>query len=217
MTDAAASSPHPPAWTSRRAWIVLLSVTLLGLAVDLVTKDLAFRFIGPQPVTVRREEVLRARSLSSLIPPGSTRRVIPHVLELSLVLNKGAVFGIGAGKRWAFVLFTVGALGFAVWMFGWWTGPHDRAAHVAIGLLISGGLGNLYDRLVFACVRDFIHPLPGVVAPFGWRLPHGDREIWPYVSNVADLWLIIGIGTLMVCLFRQGRQKSEPAKTPAAP
>jgi lipoprotein signal peptidase len=93
-------------------------------------------------------------------------------------------------------------------MFGWWTGPRDRAAHVAIGLLISGGLGNLYDRLVYTCVRDFIHPLPGVNLPFGWRMPHGDREIWPYVSNIADLWLIIGIGTLMICLFRQGRKKA---------
>lgn len=201
------------AWRSRRAWVVLLVVTLLGVGADLVSKRVAFRTIGPHPVEVRREDVLQLKhSLTSLIPPGSTVTVIPHVLELSLVLNRGAVFGIGAGKRWAFILFTFGALGFALWMFGWWTGPEDRAAHVAIGLLLAGGLGNLNDRLVFACVRDFIHPLPGVVLPFGWRMPHGDREIWPYVSNLADLWLILGIGTLMVCLFRQGRKSSRTAE-----
>jgi lipoprotein signal peptidase len=220
------------AWRSRRAWVVLVVVAALGVTTDLVSKTIAFAGIGPQPAPSHavdravfslrfgeawraarefREDVeaTRGRSLASKIPHGSTITVAPYVLELSLVFNRGAVFGIGAGKRWAFILFTFGALGFAVWMFGWWTGPGDRAAHIAIGLLISGGLGNLYDRLVYACVRDFIHPLPGVVLPFGWRMPHGDREIWPYVSNLADLWLILGIGTLMVCLFRQGRKKSE--------
>ncbi len=226
------------AWRSRRAWIVLVAVTLLGVAADMASKTIAFATIGPNPapshavdhalLNVRPREAMRAaaefrervqvthaRSLAALIEPGSTITVAPHVLELSLVYNRGAVFGIGGGKRWAFILFTFGALGFAVWMFGWWTGPEDRAAHVAIGLLVAGGLGNLYDRLVYACVRDFIHPLPGVVLPFGWRMPHGDREIWPYVSNLADLWLILGIGTLMVCLFRQGRKSSRPSSRAA--
>ena len=77
-----------------------------------------------------------------------------------------------------------------------------------IGLLISGGLGNLYDRIVFACVRDFLHPLPGVYLPFGWQMPFsGGRELWPYVSNIADLWLLVGIGMLMWYLWRGNRQQ----------
>lgn len=208
MTGASASeaaASGPPAWRSRRAWAVLLTVAVLGVATDLVSKAVAFRTIGPHPVVIDRREVLRRTSLVGLIPPGSTRVVIPRVLELSLVLNRGAVFGIGAGQRWAFILFTVGALAFATWMFGWWTGPRDAGAHAAIALLISGGLGNLYDRLVYACVRDFIHPLPGVRLPLGLTWPGGERDVWPYVSNLADLWLIIGIGMLMVTLFRHGR------------
>lgn len=233
MSDTPATPPPPPpppagdartpAWKSRRAWIVLLVVTVFGVASDLATKTIAFRTVGPQPALSDavdrallsgrfgdaaraakdfRERVGGSGFLSSLVAPGSTVRVIPNVLELSLVYNHGAVFGIGAGKRWAFILFTFGALAFALWMFGWWTGPRDRWAHAAIGLLIAGGLGNLYDRLVYACVRDFIHPLPGVKLPFGWTLPSGERDLWPYVSNLADLWLIVGIGVLMVSLFR---------------
>lgn len=196
---------------SRAAWAVLLVVTALGLASDLVSKSVAFERIADRPVVVDREQVLRAqregRSLGSLVPPASIT-VVPNVLDLSLVLNPGAVFGIGAGKRWFFVGFTAAALGLALWMFAAWTRPRDYAAHAAIGLLVSGGLGNLYDRILYGCVRDFLHPLPGINMPFGLNMPlTGQREIWPYVSNGADLWLLIGIGMLMWYLWRSGKEK----------
>jgi signal peptidase II len=188
---------------SPRAWGVLLVVLVFGLAADLASKYVAFHTIAPQPVHVSREAVLAAQRggyhLGNLIPPHQPVQVIPHLLEFSLVLNPGAVFGMGAGHRWFFITFTVGALALAVWMFGAWTRPRDTAAHLGIGLLVSGGLGNLYDRLVYACVRDFIHPLPGLV------FPGTQREIWPYVSNLADLWLLIGIGILMWHLWRHGK------------
>ncbi len=213
--SSATAAPLPVrlgALRSSRAWVVLLIVTLLGVVTDLGSKSLAFRTIAGHPVEVNREEVLLAqresRTLSSLVPVTSVT-VIPRVLDLSLVLNPGAVFGIGAGKRWFFIAFTGGALALALWMFSSWTGPRDYRAHAAIGLLVSGGLGNLYDRIVYACVRDFLHPLPGVKVPFGLTMPlTGGRELWPYVSNIADLWLLIGIGMLMWYLWKAGRNEA---------
>ena len=92
----------------------------------------------------------------------------------------------------------------------------DEVAHVALALLIAGGLGNLYDRVLFACVRDFIHPLPGVTLPFGIRWPGGSREVWPYVSNVADLFLLLGIGALLVYSWRKPDERTTPPE-PADP
>jgi signal peptidase II len=190
---------------SGRAWAVMLVVAAAALAGDLFSKWLAFRTIAGSPVVVRRERVLevweRSGNLSNLIPNHEPVHVVPRLLDLSLVLNPGAVFGMGAGKRWFFVAFTVGAMALAFWMFASWTRARDTVAHVAIGLLIAGGLGNLYDRIAYACVRDFLHPLPGVM------LPGTQRELWPYVSNIADLWLLVGIGILMVYLWRQGGKK----------
>lgn len=191
-----------PAWKCPRAWALLAVVTAMGLALDLVSKWLAFERLGPMPVRLTRESVLETRDLGSLIPPGSRYEVISGILDLTLVLNPGAVFGMGAGKRLFFIAFTLIAVGFATWMFATWTMAKDRLSHGAIGLILAGGLGNLYDRLVYACVRDFLHPLPGVVLPFGWSWPWGGRELWPYVSNIADLWLLVGIGILMVQLLR---------------
>lgn len=202
---AAMTGPTPPgAWTSTSAWVVLLAVTLLGLTLDLASKHLAFRHIAPFPVAVSREQVLHAPQLGALIPPHEPVVVVPSLLELTLVLNPGAVFGMGAGRRWFFIAFTVLAVGFAVFVFSRWTRPRDHAAHVGLGLLLAGGLGNLYDRLIYGCVRDFLHPLPHVFLPLGWRWPWGGREVWPYVSNIADLLLIIGISLLLWHTWRHG-------------
>ncbi len=186
-----------PTWRSPAAWAWLLVFAMLGLVTDLASKYISFAKIADAPVEVRRAEVIAADRPGDVLPPHDPITVLPHLLEFELVLNPGAVFGIGAGKRWFFVGFTAVALIFGLLLFARWTGPKQRAAHAAIGLIIAGGLGNLYDRVQYACVRDFIHPLPGVRLPFGWSWPWGGDEVWPYVSNLADLWLIIGVVILM--------------------
>lgn len=209
---------------SRRAWITLLIVIIAALGIDLITKHLAFQHIAGEPVNLTRAQILEHThvrpeggvylDMSRLIPSHKSVRAIPGLLDLTLVLNPGAVFGIGAGKRWAFVAFTAVAIGFGLWIFGTKTYARQWQAQVAIGLLIGGGLGNLYDRLVYACVRDFLHPLPRVQIPFGLAWPDGSTGIWPYVSNIADLFLLIGIGMLMWHIWRTDppKKKGDAAK-----
>lgn len=218
-----------PAWRSRAAWLTLLLALLLSLVLDLGSKHWAFRSVADDPVVVDRQDVLRVsrqdpRLVNTIIPDHKPIVVVPRLLEFTLVLNPGAVFGIGPGKRYFFVGFTVLALAFGIGMFSAWTTARDRYAHAAIGMLIGGGLGNLYDRLIYGCVRDFLHPLPGWKWPGGWKPFGGSGEIWPYVSNVADLLLLIGIVMLMTYLWKrdraakppQGRPtQSAPAATPA--
>ncbi len=210
----------PPAhrgWA--RAWITLLATAALALAADLWTKSLAFEHIADRPVDVVRADVLAVKRagqpLQLLIPQHEPVVVVPHLLELKLVLNAGAIFGVGAGMRWLFVAVTAVALTVALWVFRKWTGPRDRWVHVGLGLIIAGGVGNLYDRIVFACVRDFLHPLPGVPLPFGLTWPGGGTELWPYVSNVADAELIAAIVILLVCLWRgeEPRPTTEPERS----
>jgi signal peptidase II len=183
---------------------------VLSIATDLGSKALAFRHVAPRPVVVERDRVMEVRQRDPrlitplLVPDHPPMVVVPGLLHFQLVLNPGAVFGMGPGQRAFFVSFTVVALGFGLLMFARWTRAADHGAHAAIGLLLGGGLGNLYDRLAYACVRDFIHPLPGWNWPFGWQ-PFGSAELWPYVSNLADLFLLIGIAVLLVHLWRRDR------------
>ncbi len=187
---------------STRAWLVLGLTALIGLVADLWSKSYAFAHVAGLPVVIQRRHVLTVSDLGYLIPQHEPVTVVDRVLEFTLVLNPGAVFGIGAGQRWFFVVFTVIACMVAMLLFVRWTRPKDWMAHAGFGLIIAGGIGNLYDRLVFACVRDFIHPFPGVRLPLGLGWPGGTNELWPYVSNVADALLIVGIGMLMIHAWR---------------
>ena len=209
----------PPARSVRsvRAWTVLVLISGFGLIADLWSKGWAFANVSTSPVQVSREQVLSSEDLWRLIPPHEPMSVMDRVLEFTLVLNPGAVFGIGAGQRWFFVIFTILAVVIALVLFVKWTHAKDWIAHAGFGLIIAGGLGNLYDRLVFACVRDFIHPLPGVQLPFGIKWPGGNTELWPYVSNVADAYLIIGIIMLMFHAWRMPEPLAPAEQTPAKP
>ncbi|MEO1008510.1 MAG: signal peptidase II [Planctomycetota bacterium] len=201
--QAAAGSDDASLRPGRRSLLLLLVVTVLGLVTDLASKQIMFATLADDPVEVRRVEVMEATpELARLLPPHEPTVVVPSLLEFKLVLNPGALFGIGAGKRVFFIVSTALAIAFALWVFARLTTRRHWAAHAAIGLVISGGLGNVYDRIRFACVRDFIHPLPGVEFPFGISTPWSGTEVWPYVSNLADLWLIIGVCVLVVHLWR---------------
>ncbi|MDQ7013777.1 MAG: signal peptidase II [Planctomycetota bacterium] len=205
-----------PARGSLGAWVLLLVVVVASLAADLVSKSVAFARVADVPVQIERESVVAltsaGESIQRLIPLHNPRTVIPGLLEFQLVLNQGAVFGLGAGKRWVFVVFTLVAVGLGLWAFAYWTDARDRLAHVSIGLVLGGGIGNVFDRLVFACVRDFLHPLPGVLLPFGWTWPNDPSgQVWPWVSNIADLFLILGVLGLMVAMWRMPKPPATEA------
>jgi lipoprotein signal peptidase len=82
----------------------------------------------------------------------------------------------------------------------WSTRPataRDRILCAALGLILAGTVGNLYDRLVFQGVRDFLY----------FYLIN-----WP-VFNVADCCLVCGAFLL---LFQAFWTQSAPVPTPQA-
>ena len=141
------------------------------------------------------------------IPFHRGQRALPwNLLDFRLVINRGAVFGIGADQRFLFIVFTCGALAAGLLIFAWRTQARHRLAHVALALILAGGLGNLYDRIVFGVVRDFLHMLPRRHLPFGWRWPGGSTELFPWVFNVADVMLLTGMVLLMIHVNRMERR-----------
>jgi signal peptidase II len=223
----AAATPSPPAdlaWRSPAAWIILLGVLAGGLIFDLRSKEWAFENVirAPDgtrlPVALDREELL-----------GNPRWRPPHhdgvhilpwsLLDLRLVVNHGAVFGIGANRRIWFIVFTLGALAAGLYLFAFRTRRDHSLAHVSLALILAGGLGNLYDRIVYGVVRDFLHMLPGWHMPFGWHYPRfmgGGNEVFPWVFNGADVMLLTGMGLLLLHLHRLDRaRKTESPVTQA--
>ncbi|RME36823.1 MAG: signal peptidase II [Planctomycetota bacterium] len=81
----------------------------------------------------------------SHLKPEEVRPVIPHVLEFRRSLNDGAVFGSFTGQTGLFITASVLALLFVLYVFST-SRRSQRVLHVALGMVLAGALGNLYDR-----------------------------------------------------------------------
>jgi len=107
-------------------------------------------------------------------------------------VNRGALFGWGGGRtdgQDLNILFAAVSFLAAVGIAYWSRRPAtrgDRILCAALGLILAGTIGNLYDRLVFDGVRDFLHW-------YRWF-------DWP-VFNIADCCLVFGAGLLLAHAF----------------
>ena len=120
--------------------------------------------------------------------PGESLKVIPKVFHLTYVLNPGAAFGLMAGRTWIFVVTAVLVVGGVI--YGQFRIPRkERITRMALGMIGGGALGNLYYRLVIGRVIDYL-----------------DFQIWPYVFNFADSMIVIGVGLLMLAIYREEKR-----------
>lgn len=216
-STAPTAAKHPPAaCKSPKAWCVMLGVLVFALAFDLTAKALAFR-----GVAINRDEVLANPAWAP--PRHPDVHLLPwDLLDLRLVINRGAVFGIGTNRRFLFIAFTIAALGAGLYLFARRTNERQRLAHVALALILAGGLGNLYDRIVYGVVRDFLHMLPDWHLPFNWHYPRflgGGSEIFPWVFNCADVLLLTGMALLLfhINALERRRQREEAPQATAQP
>ena len=120
--------------------------------------------------------------------------VIPGVFRISHVFNTGAAFSLFAESLSPLVVRNV-LIGFSaiavVVVLGmiWKTGRAFSWTGVALGLILGGAIGNLYDRVKFSYVIDFL----------AVKLYHYN---WPDF-NVADSCIVIGACLLLLEIFRQ--------------
>ncbi|UYM05345.1 signal peptidase II [Solicola gregarius] len=155
-----------PRGRSRRL-VLFATVAVIAYALDVVTKIIA---------------VARLEG-----PPVETVTVIPNVLDLTLVRNSGAAFGIATGFTAVLTAIAVGVCIVVVRMAG---KLRDPIWAIALGLLLGGALGNLTDR--FARSPG---PLRGHVVDF-LALPH-----WP-VFNLADCCVTVAAVLIALQSFR---------------
>lgn len=197
-----------PAWRSPRAWLLLVAAFAVALGADLWSKQWAFRTVAGEPVELRYEDV--AANQDYRLPwHAGVQAIPPDLLDFHLVLNHGAVFGIGQGRGAVFVIFTVVAVLTALIVFGRYTGSRSWVSHLGIALVLAGGIGNMYDRLTVGAVRDFLHLFPRRELPFRLHWPGGSNEWFPWVFNGADMELIAGMLLLMLAIHLNDRRAAK--------
>ncbi len=179
---------------NRHVTFLLLAGT--GLAWDLYSKWFVFRSLGCCP------------GAGAWVWPDNWgwHWLSPFVrFQLHTNVNFGALWGMGQGKSLLFAgLSVLAAIGIPTWLFIF-RGAISKWLTVAMGFVMSGVLGNLYDRLglhglradgnpVYG-VRDFLHFwfFEGTPIHFDWA-----------IFNFADVFLVTGAIMLVIqSLFMQ--------------
>ena len=122
--------------------------------------------------------------------------VIPKVFRLTHVLNTGAAFSMFEGStsptlvRNLLIGFSIVAV-VVVLLLIWKMGRSITQTSVALALILGGAVGNLYDRIRFAYVVDFLEV-------------HIIHYHWPDF-NVADSAIVVGACLLLLEMLRPQR------------
>ena len=160
---------------SRLKWLWL---SLAALILDFATKQMAQHFlIFAQPVYV-----------------------LP-VFDLTLLYNKGAAFSFLANESgWQRWFFTFIALSVSSVMTVWLMKlkANEKWLAAALALVIGGAIGNLYDRIAYGHVVDFIHV-------------HWDEHYFP-AFNIADSAITLGAIMLLIDSLLFSTNKSSSTK-----
>ena len=159
-----------PNWPRVRAWICAhqawLWVAALGLLIDRATKVWALAALPEHP------------------------RSLAKYFWLTYVENTGAAFGMFQNGNALLIVVMIAVITFIVW--SWRDIAHyGKIAQWGGVLILTGAIGNLYDRITLGFVVDFL-----------------DFRVWP-VFNVADSCITVGAVLVGISLLTHSRAKQE--------
>lgn len=145
------------------------AIVIIGIIMDRVTKIWALRSL-----TGERDIV-----------------IIKDLFSFQYLENRGAAFGIFQGKTFLLSLVTLIVLiGMVYYLIKY--KPSSKFTRISLALIISGALGNLYDRIIYKYVVDFI------------LVHYKDIYYFP-TFNVADMLVVVGTVVLAISILREGK------------
>lgn len=111
-----------------------------------------------------------------------TYEFFPPLLDITYIHNEGGAWGILSGYTWILLSLTVLIMLVCVALLLKF-GVKDKLIFWSVSLVLSGGVGNMIDRISRGVVVDFLH------FTFFPQFP---------VFNIADCCIVIGAGLLML-------------------
>ena len=153
-------------------------------------------------LSIGSDQILKqaAKAFLQYSPPIS---YLDDTIRLQYAENRGVMLSIGASlsAEWRFWIFTIaiGVVLMGMLAYVVWSREMDRMQTVAWSLVVSGGLGNLLDRVLRGgAVIDFISIGRGAVRTA--------------VFNLADVLVFAGVFLLLVHRKRKnGETKAPPS------
>lgn len=121
---------------------------------------------------------------------------VTSFFDLTLRYNPGAAFSFLADQsgwqRWFFTVLTVIVSAFLVFWIGRGAARGEKVEPLGFALILAGALGNLYDRVLYGHVVDFI-------------VLHYREFAWP-AFNIADSAICAGVAVLILDMILKTRK-----------
>ena len=172
-------------------YIIYSAIIVVGIFLDQLTKYLTAKFMTL----------------------GQRITLIEGFLRLTYTTNDGMAFGTmdGADQRWVFMtISTLMIIGFGLYLY---LGHAENMLYgISMAMVVSGGIGNMIDRLGFGF---YVNPQTGLGEVIDFVDFYG---IWNAVFNGADSFVCVGAGLLILALVKDiiKESREELAKKAAA-
>ncbi len=105
-------------------------------------------------------------------------------LDLNLIWNEGIAFGLFSFEQKVYYNFLTIIIIIITLIIFWMITKTEKLERLGFMMIFGGSLGNIFDRLVYSAVPDFIdfH-----IKNFHW-----------FIFNVADIFITMGV-ILLIC------------------
>jgi len=157
--------------------------------------DLRLKGYGAAAAVFALDRVTK-RLIESHVSNFDSLRVIPGFFDIVRSENRGVAFGLfnDSTSEWRTILLIAGSLAAVVLVSAllWRPERLDRFSLWGFALILGGAAGNVFDRIVWGRVTDFL-------------LFYIGSYQWP-AFNAADSAIVIGSGLLILDLLRPKRQ-----------
>ncbi|MEG1510137.1 MAG: signal peptidase II [Clostridia bacterium] len=121
--------------------------------------------------------------------PNQSAVILDGIYNFTYVKNYGATFGIFEGNSLFLIALTVVVCIVIIGFLGY-KRDTNKLFRYSLLMCLGGALGNLYDRIIFGYVRDFID-YAFLDTFFGINFA---------IGNVADIFLLVGVLMFIVYL-----------------
>ncbi len=174
----------------RPSFVFLALVSIVSLAADVASKSWAEHHLDGYPGTVE---------------------IWKNHLTLLLAKNRGGAWGLLQStsenvRRPFFLLVSVAAIAFIMTLYRRLQ-PRQRALKWGLPLVLGGALGNVFDRIRYGHVIDFID---------AHAIYKGIEHHWP-TFNIADVAICVGVGLMAIDMFASKRGPRGVLHSPATP
>lgn len=107
------------------------------------------------------------------------------IINFTYLENRGAAFGILQDKRIFFIIISVAIVSYLIYHFIKTYKTNPKILNIALSMIVSGAIGNFYDRLINHYVVDFIE-----LSFFSFP-----------VFNIADILITIGCALMIIYML----------------